>query len=653
MKRRYCARVTIGVLLLFWFGHANAFIDRIYSLQEVLDQCTHVAVGKVNRVDVNARTAVAELQRTVKGTIEYRKVNMNIALGPAHHAKYVIDRLSVDAPLMLFYKREDKNIAALVHAGDFWFQLFATDEEKNRDAVWWRFTHVEPGMGRTYNGTTPGLIALLDDVVAKRVPAPKPDPTVPKLDLNRAAPVKVSSAKGEKGGLHRQLTVRLAQSDEVRGISVVDVNGDDLLDIYLCRQAGNVLLLNEGDGFKDAAAEYGVAKGSRSGVWADYNGDSHADLLTDRFNLYTHVGGKMRDDSALLRSAPGAKQDGDVNTEGAGWIDYNGDGLPDILITNGDGGIHLFENTGKGPQWFREVSEQAGFGAEGIGVGNGDFITFFDYDADGLTDLFYNLEDGILAQNHGPGEFRRDLRSGLKIAGGPAHKRGLAVADYDGDDDRDVFVPGAGAPQLYRNNNDGTFTDVIRSAGDLAKVKESSFAAAWGDVNGDHIVDLFICHPTAPGELFIGDGKGGFANVSKELGVSSLASAYAAVFADIDDDGDSDLVVHLQDRAVVAFNDMPRPSDRRAVSVRVSEHKGLIGAVVRVLDSKGRLLAMRELNGAESCGGQAVPASCFQLPLDAAKVSVALSDGRVAQSVLPKADKATHEKVVFAADQFK
>ncbi|MBI2929384.1 MAG: VCBS repeat-containing protein [Verrucomicrobia bacterium] len=638
---------TIAVIFFLGLAPTGAFIECMYSLQEILDECTHVAAGKLTRVDAGARTVVAELQRPLKGKAEYKQVNMNIALGPAHHAKYVIDRMSADAPVILFYKRESQNIAALVHAGDLWFQLYATDETDNRDKVWWRFTHVEPTMGRTFDGTTPDLIKLVAEVVAKRVPAPKPDPAVTRLDLNRPAPAKTPSASSKPGGLHRQVTMRLGGSGEVRGVSILDVNGDELPDIFLCRQDGNVLLLNQGDSFKDAAREYGIAKGSRAAAWADYNGDDHPDLLTDNFNLYTHVGGKMRDTSALLR-APAQR-----NTEGAGWIDHNGDGWPDILISNAEQGIRLFENTGKGPDWFREVSDQAGLGLQGLGAGNGDFIVCFDYDGDGYTDFFYNLGDGVLAQNQGKGKFRLDTRSGLKIAGGSSYKRGLAVADFDNDDDLDVFVPGPGRPQLYRNNNDGKFTDIAESAGDLAKVNEPSFAAAWGDVNGDGFLDLFICHPQGPGRLFIGDGKGRFSDLSKEAGVDKLSPAYAAVFADLDDDGDLDLVVHLQDRAVVAFNDLPRAPDRRPVTVRVRERKGAIGAVVRVQDAQGRLLGSRELNGAESCGGQAVPLAYFHVPLEAAQISVALSNGQGAQSRLPKAEKAGHQAVVFSGDQFK
>ncbi|GAG45143.1 unnamed protein product, partial [marine sediment metagenome] len=227
---------------------------------------------------------------------------------------------------------------------------------------------------------------------------PGPDPKAPAIDVNRRPPrqVKVAGAAGKRGGFHRQVRIKFARRDgEMRGISWADVNGDEMLDAYLCRQGGNVLLVNQHDGFKDMTSAMGLSGGSRAGAWAAYNGDDHPDLLTNNFQLFTHVGGKFRNDSKLLRP-PKPR-----NPEGAGWIDYNGDGRPDILITNGEHGIRLYENTGRGPKWFRDVSDKAGLGRKGLGAGNGDFVVILDYDGDGRPDFLYNLADGVLAHNTG------------------------------------------------------------------------------------------------------------------------------------------------------------------------------------------------------------------------------------------------------------
>jgi len=783
-------------LLLLLSGRAVGFITRIYSLKEVLNESTHVYVGRLEKVDRNRRLVVGAVERALKGRAEFKRIQMNIGTGPGDHARYLLRRLTPGVPFIIYYKHEGRNFASCVHAGDTWFQLFATDE-RDRKRVWWRFSHLEVYMGRTFNGSTRDLVRLTADVIARRVAPPKPNPKVPRLDPRRAIaarppkrdtptpvvapprriqddrdgleavqgwyaddswarpanltiessrnrgrvmsvrcdghpakklalvllhhvdfstatrlvalvdngcdrPLTVSVAfgvapdwamyeapgvvvppgaraasvsfsllarhfkckaskwqhnqpiphngridkimllvegipsrgtvrfdriRGARGGFHRRLEFPHG-GGEIRGISWADVNGDGRLDATLCCQQGNALLVNEGDTFRDRTAQFGLRDGSRSASWADYNGDDHPDLLTSNFQLFTNAGGRLRDDAKLIPAPPGR------NPEGAGWIDYNGDGLPDILITNGEHGIRLFENTGKGPQWFRDVSERAGLGRKGLGRGNGDFVAFADYDGDGYTDFLYNLGDGVLAHNEGDGSFTLDTGSGTRIGASNDNKRGISFADYDNDGDLDFFVPGRGRPLLYRNNNDGTFTDVIAAAGDLAGASEPSFAAAWGDVNNDGFLDLFVCHTRGPSRLYVGDGKGKFKDVTGSAGLDGLTPAFAASFADVDDDGDLDLMVNLDRKAVLAINEMDQAANHGPLTVRVQAGKGVIGAVVRVLDEKGRPLGLRELNGAESCGGQACPVAHFGLSLGKYRVSVCLSDGRVAQKLL-------------------
>jgi hypothetical protein len=425
--------------------------------------------------------------------------------------------------------------------------------------------------------------------------------------------------RGARSGFHRRVVLP-HKGGEPRGISWADVNGDERLDFLVCCTNGNVLALNDGDTFVSRGAALGINGGVRAGAWADYNADGHPDLVTTNFQVFTSAGGRFRDDSRLI--------EGRRNPEGGGWIDYDGDGRPDILITNGEFGIRLFRNTGKEPAWFQDVSEEAGLGK--IGRGNGDFVSFADYDGDGYTDFFYNYQRGVLAHNEGDGTFTLDTRSGIQLPA-PGYKCGVSFADMDNDGDLDLFVPADGKARLYRNNNDGTFTDVIGAAGDLAGTTQPSFAAAWGDANCDGALDLFVCHTRGPGRFYLGDGKGGFQDASAASGLDDLAPATGASFADADGDGDLDLVANLADRAVVAYNDMDKAAGHGWLLVRPNVRAGLVGAVVRVADVRGRPLGLRELNGCESAGGQASPVAHFGVPLGPCRVSVALSDGRVAQ----------------------
>ena len=784
-----------AIVLLLAGTPAWAFIAKLYSLDEVLKESSHVYVGRFESVDLKKRTAVAAVERVLKGKQEFRRIQMNIGVGPGDHVAYLMARLRKGEPFIIYYQRAGANLASCVHAGSTWFQLFGTDN-RDRSTVWWRHTHIEVYMGRTFNGSTPDLIQITTDVIAGRRKGPKANPKVAKLDPRAKTParptvaavprpvaddrdgleaidgwtveadwarparlaVEADQARGKilrlrpDGGADRKLAVTLLQhvdlvqatrlsaqvenaSDgpltvavalgsapdwemyetpavvvparaaaarvsfplgaatfkckaskwqhnqplpkrtfdkvmllvdgaperssvafdrvrgtaggfqraldiphpggEVRGIAWADLNGDERLDLTLCCVGGTVLMVNDGGRLKPIAAGL-LPKigGSRAAAWADYNLDDHPDLLTANFGLFTSAGGTLRDDSALL-ARPRS-----LNPEGAGWIDYNGDGLPDALITNGESGIRLYANTGKAPAWFRDVSDKAGLGDKGLGRGNGDFIAFADYDGDGYTDFLYNLGPGVLAHNEGDGTFVLDKASGIALPD-PDYKRGVAFADYDNDGDLDLFIPARGRPRLYRNNNDGTFTDALAAAGDLAKSPGDSFAAAWGDVDLDGHLDLVVCHTRGDSRLYLGGGKGTFKDVTASSGLGGLGPCYAASLADVDDDGDLDLVLNLERKAVLLINEMDRAPKHGSLAVRLQARKGVIGAAVRVEDAGGRPLGLRELAGAEGCGGQPAPIAHFGLPHGKCRVSAALTDGRLATKTLTIASKPT------------
>ena len=646
-RRRWLLAGVMAAMLAATATPGRAYIQRLYSLANILDESKNVAVGRMVKVDASGKTAVMRIEKMIKGKLEYRQVNMNLGTAPSHQIAYLTDRLRAGAPAILFYRRGGKSIVSLVHSGDTWFQLFANDDPRRRDKIWWRFTHIEIHMGRTFNGKTPQLIKVTTDVLAGRTKPPAPDPKVPTFDPRRARVVRArpTPVKPGTGWFRKQKHFRCGKSSEARGISFADVNGDGRTDIYLCRDKGNTLLVNRGGDFKDAGKDLGLTGGSRAGAWADYNGDDRPDLLTNNFKLFTSAGGRFRDDSRLLPAPSGR------NPEGAGWIDYNGDGRPDILITNGEHGICLYENTGKGPNWFRDVSKTAGLGGRGLGAGNGDFITFWDYDSDGYADFLYNYGGGVLGRNNGSGGFQADKSSGISLGSGP--KRGLTAGDYDNDGDLDVFVPGGGGGRLYRNNNDGTFSDVLKDGGDIAGVRDESCSAAWGDISGDGVPDLLVCYGRRGARMFLGDGRGKFTDVSSQAGVTGFRDVSAAAFADLDNDGDLDLVANLSASIVVAFNQAPRGKTHRPLSVRLRARKGRIGAVVRVLDERMGVLGLRELNGAESCGGQACGAAQMFVPPGVCKVYAALSDGRLASRTV-SADAATkHAKVTFEESDFR
>jgi hypothetical protein len=147
--------------------------------------------------------------------------------------------------------------------------------------------------------------------------------------------------------------IPLAWGEDLCGVAWADYRADGRLRACVCSPDQTRLFQNRAGEFLDVTFASGLRGGSRSAAWADYTGDGHPDLLTDRPRLFTYTGHGFRDDSNLLLphvAQPPSAGPAQVGGGAAGWIDYNGDGLPDILVADGECGLRLLENTGKGPE---------------------------------------------------------------------------------------------------------------------------------------------------------------------------------------------------------------------------------------------------------------------------------------------------------------
>jgi hypothetical protein len=211
----------------------------------------------------------------------------------------------------------------------------------------------------------------------------------------------------------------------------------------------------------------------------------------------------------------------------------------------------------------------------------------FDYDNDGFQDIYFvngrwhpDLSDNrgrtlkgklwnALYHNNGNGTFT-DVTEKAGVAGyEDSYGMAASCADYDNDGDLDLFVCNYGKCILYRNNGNGTFSDVTEKAG-LAS-PGWSLAAPWFDCNGDGLLDIFVVHylqydkgafqrtgayykaenfpgplsyPGLPDHLYRNNGDGTFTDITKEAGLwEPTGRGMGAVACDIDGDGDIDIYV--------------------------------------------------------------------------------------------------------------
>jgi enediyne biosynthesis protein E4 len=268
------------------------------------------------------------------------------------------------------------------------------------------------------------------------------------------------------------------------------------------------------------------------------------------------------------------KQQPEGLISGVAVFDYDGDGYLDIYCVNGanmpslvkEGPQHsnrLYRNNGN--LTFTDVTERAGVGGEGYGMG----VSVGDYDNDGWPDLYIsNVNANQLFRNNGDGTFT-DVTAKAGVAGGMyAGKKMWSVAaawvDYDNDGQLDLFVSNycvwnaVGGPEckikddyvycsprhylplphtLYRNNGDGTFTDVSDQTG-ISEHLGRGMGVVIADYDNDGFQDVFVSNDDAPFQLFRNLGGKRFEQIATEVGVAypengNVISGMGADFRDL------------------------------------------------------------------------------------------------------------------------
>jgi hypothetical protein len=266
---------------------------------------------------------------------------------------------------------------------------------------------------------------------------------------------------------------------------------------------------------------------------------------------------------------------------GAVFFDYDGDGRLDIYLPNGcwlaevndnrgrplRGKLsnHLYRNNGDGK--FTDVTDKAGVGDQGFGFG----ASAADFDADGDLDLLVlNYGPNVFYRNNGDGTFT-DVSAASGLAD-PSWSLSAPWIDYDGDGDLDVYVvnyleydagkfrsyyAAAGYPgplsyggqqdHLYRNNGDGTFTDVTGEAG-LTNPNGRGMSATVADLNNDDLPDIYVANDAMENYYYQNTGRGTFTSEGLLTGLAfgeggQGVSSMGPTVGDVDRDGRLDVYV--------------------------------------------------------------------------------------------------------------
>jgi hypothetical protein len=279
-------------------------------------------------------------------------------------------------------------------------------------------------------------------------------------------------------------------------VAWADFDGDGDLDFAASTAAGAVLLYRNDDGLFTDVTD--TARLPRSGdeirglAWGDFDGDGDPDLfagsnvdpIPSRSYAYRNDGGVFTEVAPQL----GLETPGHFSRQ-ANWVDVDGDGTLDLYATNRFGFNRLYRNANGS---FEAVPASNGGSDPRRTVG----ACWADLDRDGDLDLFLANQSGdtdALWRNDGDMRFTDIAPAlGLHQSNRPVSDGGVgcAIGDYNNDGHFDIFVAAYGNNALYRNNGEGTFSDVAQELG----LMEPRYAvgAAWADFDNDGRLDLMV-----------------------------------------------------------------------------------------------------------------------------------------------------------------
>jgi hypothetical protein len=339
------------------------------------------------------------------------------------------------------------------------------------------------------------------------------------------------------------------------GSSWGDVNNDGYPDLFVPHawdDLPNLLFLNNRDGsFSEVTAGPVVTdfNTSSGGSFGDFNNDGNLDLFVQNWfgnhnSLYLGHG-----DGSFSRVTEGAIVMDGGQSFGSSVVDYDGDGNLDIYVDNGaftQNGEDNFLYRGNGDGSFTRILLGHLVNDGELSLSSG----WCDYDDDGDADLlvanggtfaYYGISN-LLYRNNGDGTFTR-VTDGV-VATDVENSAGVSWGDYDNDGDFDLFIANWGLEDnsLYQNNGDATFSKI--TAGSIVNSGGHSVAGAWGDVDNDGDLDLFVTNDWDEDNCFyLNNGDETFTEVTEGDFVNEGGRSNGATWADYDRDGFLDLFV--------------------------------------------------------------------------------------------------------------
>ncbi len=329
-----------------------------------------------------------------------------------------------------------------------------------------------------------------------------------------------------------------------RGVSLVDFNGDGLLDMFIASDLGLTRVFeNLGEmRFRDVTFDLGLNLGGRGmlGVWADYDNDRRLDLFTASTTICRMFrqmdAGYFDDRTKALRIS------GQARVTAALWADVDLDGFVDLYLARFDS-TNVFYRNQQGEQFIDVIGYTGANDPYTKAMGG----AFADIDNDGDPDLYLvhdNFEPSRLYINDGKGNFRqRAEAAGVDYR---SHSMGAVFGDFDNDGFLDLYTSNIDTNYIFFNNQDGTFSNTTEFSG--VGNRGMAWSTSLLDFDNDGLLDIYVANtssfaPKSDNKLFRNLGGRRFEDVTEQAGVSSWEEGYGCATGDLNNDGFMDIVL--------------------------------------------------------------------------------------------------------------
>jgi len=644
VTRNLIIRVISVILTTLIVAVAPALVNPSLQPGDVAARHVLVAAGTVAVIDEAQRLVTIDLSAVLQGKSTLKRLVLAVPMaatavgqvgGGGGGGRNLFDAVHEGDHVVLFLGKSGAHgnpLAGLIYH-DEWFHEIVGDAQDPARWTWQNNTGDK--MWGCFNGASERLAEMVADDKAGRF-------FFPALPFNRFKPEQVLGA----------------WDGSLRGVAAADLDGDGRLDAVTVSESGcHVLLQTKPEVFTDRTMALGLASAKSWSVSAaDADDDGRIDLLLDGCLFRNRADGTFVADDRLPAAA--AK---DVKV--AAFIELDGDGFPDVLVSRIGGGLTAWLNPGAKGGPFIDVTSKLALDRPECGAGLTGFVACGDWNGDGRTDLFYSAGKGLLLVQDASGVFQpQPSGSNLSFKLSDGSERdgltgGASFAGLWNPGSTDIVVPGDLGLSLIANVG-GKGEDRAGAGNESHLTRTSQLAVLAEDLNCDGNIDLYTLTRQVNSHNSFHSNRGYGSYMMDDLyeqdaafpGTSYTTGQWGAVAADFDGDGAPDLLLAGVDGKLrLHRNDVlnHRTADETAkrqdqilastsmLAVDIVGTRAVVGAKLTVRYADGRVAGWRRLGDQVLTGcGPAHQARFAVREPGMMNLEVRWSDGRTQQQAV-------------------